>query len=436
MKTTIIIACHKPYLKYLDTAIKSALNQSVKCDVRVEYDGDLADIFPFLDTYSVGTFSLHNAKKVSTLVNKAVKYVKTKYFMRLDADDWLDKDCVLFMEALMEYRKDIGAVCSAYHEVDEEVQAVYKVEQGDYPHPACMLIRKSVFDSLGGYNEELKRQEGQDFITRFIAAGRKYEVISQPLWYRRKHNHNMSNTHNDAIKTRYKISDDIPKILCVIPARGNSKGIPRKNMIRINGVPLVGHAIRLAKASSYPLYIVVSTEDSEIAEYARSQGVEVWDRPEKLSEDDVSIIPVAKDVLERHEIRFDYVVTLQPTSPLTPVAKLDDGLRMIIADGAGSVVSVAELSKHPYRSYEMDRDNFLRPYFPQAAEKYLQRQDRPKAYGFTGGFYIRKACLLKDWQGKGFALGFCYGVDVTRRYGIDIDDDVDLAVAKALANEM
>ena len=120
------------------------------------------------------------------------------------------------------------------------------------------------------------------------------------------------------------------KILVVIPARGGSKGIPRKNIRLLDGKPLIAYSIEIAKASAYVDDVVVTTDDSEIALLSEKFGASVIRRSEELARDDIPLDPVIHDAVVRKEKlafdEYDIVITLQPTSPLLKTSTLDGAI--------------------------------------------------------------------------------------------------------------
>ncbi len=196
-------------------------------------------------------------------------------------------------------------------------------------------------------------------------------------------------------------------VLGVIPARGGSKGLKRKNVKELAGRPLIAHTIESALNCDLIDKLIVSTDDEEIAEEAKKHGAEVpFIRPKELGKDEVSIIPVMKHALEFFEnkgLKIKYVASIQPTSPLMTAEDIDSAIEKIQITNCDSVVSVTKMHEHPYRAMKLEGDK-LEPLYPDH-EKYLQRQDLPEFYKFNGALYVRKTELLKNWSGKDFGLG-------------------------------
>lgn len=228
-------------------------------------------------------------------------------------------------------------------------------------------------------------------------------------------------------------------ILAVVPARAGSKGVPGKNLRRLAGQPLVAHVLRALRQCSTPMRTVVSCDSEAIAETARAEGADVpFLRPAELATDDVPI-PAAVQHAMRHcdaeGWRADLVLSVQPTNPLLLASSIDAALeRMIAAPAVDSVVSVALIRHfHPFRSYRLDGDGTLLPLTRHTSERFLQKQDRPPAYGFAGAFYLRRRALLEEWAGEGFALGTrCLGHVVSEEEAVDIDTEVDFLLAEIL----
>lgn len=220
-------------------------------------------------------------------------------------------------------------------------------------------------------------------------------------------------------------------VLAIIPARGGSKGVPRKNIREVGGKPLIAWTIKEAKKSKYIDRLILSSEDAEIIEVAKNWGCEIpFTRPKELAQDDT---PGIEPVLHAIEMipGYDYVVLLQPTSPLRKVTDIDECLRFCIDAGADSCVSVTEAEKSPFWMYYMQDNNRLRPVV-DINNVYTNRQQHPKVYVLNGAIYIAKT----DWlfNAKTFLDRKTIAYVMPREHSIDIDSELDLALSDVLIN--
>lgn len=232
------------------------------------------------------------------------------------------------------------------------------------------------------------------------------------------------------------------RILTVVPARAGSKGVPGKNLRMLGDAPLIVHGLRAAKACRVPMRIVLSTDSEEAAALAEAEGVEVpFVRPAALAGDEINLIQVARHACDWAVAEGwppDIVVSLQATAPFTPAKALDAALERMIADPSlDSAVSVAMVSKpHPFRTYHLDKKGELAPLTEYTSEVFLQKQDRPDAYFFTGGFFARRRAVLEAWTGRDFALGtHVHGEMVTAEEAVDIDSPLDFLLCEAVLRD-
>ena len=227
------------------------------------------------------------------------------------------------------------------------------------------------------------------------------------------------------------------KILGVIPARSGSKGVPRKNIRNIGGKPLIAYIIESARQVLGIDELIVSTDSEEIATIAEGLGVRVpFLRPPECADDNATLIDVSKHALNFYDIHFfkpTAVISLQPTSPLLTSESITRAIELFRKNLMDSVVSLGEIKHcHPFRAYKIEHE-FAKPLTEYTTEKYLQKQDRPQAYGFSGGIYLRKRELLEAWEGNGFAMGDRVGgVTVSEEEALDIDSELDLLVFQTI----
>ena len=230
------------------------------------------------------------------------------------------------------------------------------------------------------------------------------------------------------------------QILAVIPARGGSKSIRRKNLAPVEGRPLLAYVIDAARASRRLDRFVVSTEDEEIAAVARELGADVpFVRPHELATDEVSIVPVVRHAMEEMDrlgFRADAVLSLQATSPFLEGEDIDRVVEKFVTTGADCVCSVEPIEHgHPYWVKRLEGDRIL-PFNDASNDSYLQRQDLPPAYILDGGMFLRKRELLESWTGKDFGLGAdARGVVLGGLKSLHIDDPLELEMVRFFMRE-
>lgn len=186
-------------------------------------------------------------------------------------------------------------------------------------------------------------------------------------------------------------------ILAIIPAREGSKGIPRKNIKPLMGKPLIGWTIDAAKRSSCIDRLIVSTEDEKIALVARELGADVpFMRPAELAADDTpGISPVLHTISQLPD--YEWVLLLQPTSPLRTAEDIDGIWQFCRERGAPSAVSICEVGKHPYWMYQCNPTQRLEP-FIKGRPNVTRRQDLPPAYALNGALYLARTDWLLEQQ--------------------------------------
>ncbi len=224
-------------------------------------------------------------------------------------------------------------------------------------------------------------------------------------------------------------------IIAIIPARGGSKGIPRKNIKMIAGKELIAYSINAGKSSRYIKNLFVSTEDDDIEEVSRRYGADIIKRPSELAEDDSPTIDVILNCLEyfhKNKIKVDVILLLQATSPLRTSQDIDQAIEQFVNGEGDSLISVCELSHSPYWSLKLE-DGYLEPNF---GRDYLnmRRQDLPLLYAPNGSLFIATPdYLLKN---KTFYSEKTLPYLMPAERSIDIDNDLDFKLAELILKEM
>lgn len=212
-------------------------------------------------------------------------------------------------------------------------------------------------------------------------------------------------------------------ILAIIPARGGSKGIPRKNVLLLSGQPLISYAIQNAKSSGFQMDVAVSTDDQEITNVSNQFGAEVIRRNKKLASDEVTLDPVIFDAVQQMESKtgkaYDYVITLQPTSPLLSADTLDSAIQKMLNDE--TIDTLISAVNDPHLSWTTKEVKGVVTVLPNY-EARLNRQYLPKNFVETGAFVITKRHFVKpDTRfGKNISV---YEVPASESTDIDTKQD-------------
>jgi CMP-N-acetylneuraminic acid synthetase len=214
------------------------------------------------------------------------------------------------------------------------------------------------------------------------------------------------------------------EIVALVPARGGSKGIPRKNLAPLAGKPLLAWTLEAARGAESVTRVVVSTDDDEIAALAQNLGAQVVARPPELAEDEVAMLDVIQHALGGLGA-CDVLVLLQPTSPLRRAEHVDGAVRLLLDSGADCVVSVVEV---PHR-YEPGSLMDLRDGRLVARSAPTTRQAKERVYARNGPAVL---ALRPDRLGDDLYDGDCRAFVMDERDSVDIDTQADLELAEKL----
>jgi N-acylneuraminate cytidylyltransferase len=216
-------------------------------------------------------------------------------------------------------------------------------------------------------------------------------------------------------------------LLGIIPARGGSKGIPRKNIRLVKGKPLIVWTIEQAKRSKFLDRVVLSSDDSEIMDIAVNCGCEVpFRRPSELAADDTpGIMPVLHAI--ENLPGYDYVVLLQPTSPLRSAEDIDNCISLCVERGAPACVSVTRCAENPYLMYWREQDLRLNPLITNSG-RITCRQQVPEVFRLNGAVYVARSNWLK--KTGSFVTPETIGYEIPANRSLDIDTEADLQFVK------
>ncbi|MFJ9534508.1 cytidylyltransferase domain-containing protein [Herbaspirillum sp. NPDC101396] len=223
----------------------------------------------------------------------------------------------------------------------------------------------------------------------------------------------------------------------LITARGGSKGLPGKNTALAGGKPLINWSIEAAQKSLLERTII-STDSEDIAAICRAAGGEVpFMRPAELAQDDtphIDVILHALDWLESNGDLPEYIVLLQPTSPMRQATDIDGAVRMAVDNDADSVISVFPAPVHPFWIRRLDASGRLEDFMKWPEQSgYLRRQVLPPAYALNGAIYVLRSRTLRE--NRNYFTDKTFGYVMSEENSTDIDTHADLLVADLLLKQ-
>lgn len=228
------------------------------------------------------------------------------------------------------------------------------------------------------------------------------------------------------------MNDESRKILCVIPARGGSKGIPHKNIKLLNGKPLIEYTIDVARQVLPDEHICVSTDDDEIIKVVENYGLNVpFKRPVELATDTSGTYEVLLHALSYYESikkEYDVVLLLQTTSPFRTASQVQAALSLYNPE-IDMIVSVTETKSNPYyNSFEEDINGFLK--ISKGDGYFFRRQDVPKVWEYNGAIYVINVKSLKKMPLGKFLKKKKFVMDTS--HSIDLDTLFDWQIAEMM----
>jgi len=219
--------------------------------------------------------------------------------------------------------------------------------------------------------------------------------------------------------------------LAIIPARGGSKRLPRKNILDLAGKPLIAWSIEAGLNSKYIDKVIVSSDDAEILDISKQYNAQIIVRPNYLASDTATTFDAIKHTIDNVE-QYDYIVLLQATSPLRNNQHIDEAIELLESKNADAVVSVCEMDHSPLWSNTLDESLSMQGFLKDEVLN-KRSQDLEKYFRLNGAIYICKTDELLEE--KSFFLKksiFAYMMD--RESSVDIDEEIDFKIVKVLLN--
>ena len=231
---------------------------------------------------------------------------------------------------------------------------------------------------------------------------------------------------------------DSKRVIAIVPARSGSKGIAGKNLKKINDIPLLAYPIIASKKSKYVDKIIFSSDCDIMCEIAKSYGAEVpFIRPKELASDSAVrsdvIFHALNYVKENYVEKYDILVFLEPTSPLTSELDINRALEFFISDKCVSLVSISESpTHHPEYAIELDSSsNIIKPFMKDSFKDLaINRQSLIPVYFFDGSLYI--SGILEFYNYKEFYHEQTKGIELDALKSLEIDEPLDLLIAEMI----
>ncbi len=220
------------------------------------------------------------------------------------------------------------------------------------------------------------------------------------------------------------------RVLAIIPARGDSKGLRRKNILDLAGKPLISWTIEASIKSKYITKTIVSSDYDEILNISKQYKADVIKRPDELALDTTESEPVVLHVireLEKDNQKFDYLVLLQPTSPLRDAESIDNAFDILFQSDATALISVCEINNKILKTFKQNKYGYIEG-ISNNKYPFMRRQDLPKTYMSNGAIYIIK--VDEFIKNNSFFTNKTIPYEMDKIQSLDIDTREDLEKVK------
>ena len=451
-KVTVYIPTHN-YGRYLKAAIESVLKQTMTdWELLVIDDGSTDNTQEVLAEYEnhplIHIIAQEN-KGLNVSNNVAIRLSRAKYIMRLDADDYLDENCLLILANILDQKPEVGLVYPDYYHVDEGGEIIEmvrrkkigeEVELLDLPaHGACSMTRKEIFLNIGSYNEDLTCQDGYELWLKLIQQHKPYNV-NLPLFCYRKHPQSLTQKLEKIHDTRREIKRLFlkknshlkpPRVLGVVPILSASVYPQNRPFIQLVGRPLIWYTLSQAVEASSLERIVVATEDDDTIAYAREHfpTVSCFRRTGHLSsigsKHSELLLEILKDLENREDYRPDAVCTLYISTPLRKTKHIDQAVDTMTIFDVDTVISIQEELGPCYHHEKFG----LTPINVSNGDTRLERKAIFKG---TGSIILNKKEVVLRGQHLGGKVGH---ITMLPEESIKINSDFDFWLAEKIIEE-
>ncbi len=438
------------YGKYIEQAVNSVLQQSLQDFEIIIIDDGSTDNSPEI----IRTLAEH--PKIKTIFQKnkglnvtnniALRVARGKYIMRLDADDFLDKNALLVMSNMLEKDPELGLVFPNYYLTDADGRVDSVHQRHDFSevslmdqaaHGACTMIRTKFLKELGGYSENYQCQDGYELWVKFTA---KYQVanVPTPLFYYRQHGSNLTKNEGRILSTRASINQEYVQhrkarenSLAIIPIRDVGTTNHRLAFTNLGNITLLEHKIEAALSAKNIRKVVVSSPDASIEnllnqKYANNPRVLFVPRPQAYAQLNVGLIETVQDILQHERLQsntFSTFVVLAIEYPFVRATTIDDAINTLFLFESDSLISVRPDSS----LFFQHQGHGMQPILNQ--EKFT-KLEREALYKYTGGISVTRLGIFDKHQKV--ISGTVGHIIVDQKTSLGIFSEYDLQLAKLI----
>ncbi len=443
------------YGKYIKKAIESVLNQTLQdFELIIIDDGSTDNSKEIIESYARHSkvhIVYQQNKGLNVTNNVALKLATGKYIVRLDADDYFHQNALEVMSRKLESDDNLGLVFPDYYLVDEDGNILHterrhafdeEVTLLDMPaHGACTMIRKKFLQTLGGYDEEFRCQDGYDLWVRFTA---KYKVtnINQILFSYRRHGENLTTNEDKILNTRRAIKEKFingnneltPDTIAIIPVRGSKLNSKDVAFLKLKGRYVLDIKIENALKAKNIVAVVVSSPDKEIEqhiiqEYSNNDRVIFHDRNEKLARLNTDLVKTVGNIIDSDllpNIPYKNLCVLSIEYPFVDYKTIDDAVNTLKLFQTDSLISVREETN---MFFHHDGSG-MKPILGQEKQTKLERD---LLYRYSGGIIIVKKSVFLEEQK--LICGQVGHIVVHQKMALQMRSKLDFEICTLLANQ-
>lgn len=443
------------YGKYIRKAIDSVLNQTLKdYELIIIDDGSTDNSKEIIESYShleQVKIVYQKNKGLNITNNVALKLAQGDFIVRLDADDYFEKEALKVMSHALLKDEELGLVFPDYYLVDEDGNVLHEEKRHSFEdevtlfdmpaHGACTMIRKSFLRRLGGYDEEFKCQDGYDLWVRFTA---KYKVnnVSEILFSYRRHGDNLTTNEDKILNTRMAIKEKFvfqnyqanSDAIAIIPVRGSKFNSKDVAFLEINGEYVLDKKISTTLRTKSISYVVVSSPDKEIEEhiiqkYGNEKRVIFHNRNEKLARLNTDLVKTINDIVHApltKDISYNNIVVLSIEYPFVESKTIDDAINTMKIFNTDSLISVREESN---MFFHHDGSG-MKPILGQEKQTKLERD---LLYRYAGGIIaVKKDIFLEEQK---LICGKVGHIVVHQKMALHLKSKLDFEIANMLSEK-